>query len=1145
MMSAAREAIAKGPLGAGGMGEVHVARRLALGDLVAIKQLLPEQDNPENRARFLGEARAAASIQHPNVVRVFDFGDTPGATPYMVMELLDGPTLAEELGARGRLPGDEALELFAPICAAVAAGHRRGVVHRDLKPANVILARADDGTRLVKVLDFGLAVMASRVSRLTRPGLIVGTCSYMAPEQVAGMPAMPSSDVFALGVMLYEMVTGVLPFDADSQVAVMYRISQGQYVPARERVAELPRPLDDAIAAALQVDPARRPGTPEQLVLIAGGGVPALRIPGGRAATPPTGFQTPGSSEPTAAMTDPMPRARIAATAPRLDVFVGRGPELARLDDEQRDAIAGRGRIVVLAGDDGAGRSRLLEAFARRATSAGTVALTGRFFDPGSGAPALDAFVRMLSSSGTTVTTDEVRRSLADGGAPAVVANLGARAGSRPLLVGLDDVHLARPAELEVIDQIARQLGPTGALVVATVSAAELRRDAASDAARWIAGHVQRRSAVTVRLRPFGPPEIRAWLEAAFGVVHVRPRDLRRLDAAAGGNPFFLAEAARHLLSTGAIRRRDDEWVVDVPGELEVPATVAALVEARVASLDPALVSILELAAAAGYDVAFEVIAGALRAGGAGAPASHAGATPRPEIDDDGLEALFERAVAEGLLTRDAVASGHDYRFTSALLRAALYVRMSPRARRRAHRRLLDALLAAPRADADRAAVARAAHRAALDELPAAFADALAALTGAVGRGDADLAELALGRARDACARLEAAGTGPSEHDRARLDYLGGAVGVKVGRMGEARALLARAAEAARRAGDPALELDVLSEMALCQIFLGDTEGAIAGAARLVAAARSRGDQLREARGAVTLSMALTRRGRFDDAGAIADEIAADEELPAALRAWALRNRAWVELSQGRFQPALAVVERALALARGAGDPYVLWLAFNARGAVGSESGDPPAARGAHQESLELARRASLRRCEAIALANLGEDAWESGDPERALECFREALSIFLDIEDRACEGDCRVNVGRALLAVGDRLGAATMLERGRELCDATGRAEYAALAQLHLGEARLQDGDAAGARALVGDARQRLDELGSHHLWRAELLLAQAATLEGDRERARYHARRAVEHVDAQRAHIAVGSAPAFDRLTRPVRELLQELER
>ena len=143
-------------LRAGGMGAVYVAERIALGDSVAIKIILPNQDGDVSRARFLREARAVARIRHPNVVQIFDFGEA-GDVPYIVMELLEGRSLDEELKLAGRLPLARAAEIFRPATAAVEAGHRRGVLHRDIKPGNVFIAHMDDGREAVKVLDFGLA----------------------------------------------------------------------------------------------------------------------------------------------------------------------------------------------------------------------------------------------------------------------------------------------------------------------------------------------------------------------------------------------------------------------------------------------------------------------------------------------------------------------------------------------------------------------------------------------------------------------------------------------------------------------------------------------------------------------------------------------------------------------------------------------------------------------------------------------------------------------------------------------------------------------------------------------------------------------------------------------------------------------------
>jgi serine/threonine protein kinase/tetratricopeptide (TPR) repeat protein len=262
-------------IGAGGMGVVHSARRLSLGDIVAIKSVLPERSTPSNRQRFLREARALARIRHPNVVRVFDFGETEDR-PFMVMEYLDGPTLGRVLN-NGLPPLERALELFHDVCRAVEAGHRRGVVHRDLKPGNVMFDRSDDGGETVKVLDFGLARVTDDELEQSQAGLLVGTCGYMSPEQIEQGGGGPASDVFALGVILYEMVTGHRPFDAANQIATIMRICEGVYPPPREHVPGLPDAVVEAITAALQHSPEARPASPVELAERALGRTPGQR----------------------------------------------------------------------------------------------------------------------------------------------------------------------------------------------------------------------------------------------------------------------------------------------------------------------------------------------------------------------------------------------------------------------------------------------------------------------------------------------------------------------------------------------------------------------------------------------------------------------------------------------------------------------------------------------------------------------------------------------------------------------------------------------------------------------------------------------------------------------------------------------------
>lgn len=216
------------PLGEGGMGMVYRARRLHIGDEVAVKVLhrkfLPDAEAIE---RFRREARSAALLTHPNVVTIHDFADArpDGSPAYIVMELVKGVSLRGLLKREGRLDERRAAELMGDICAGVGVGHKQGVVHRDLKPDNVIIAppAAEGGREVAKVVDFGIAKLrdATGALDLTQTGALLGTPLYMAPEQCRGERLGPSTDVYALGAMLYEMLTGAPPFRANTLPAMI------------------------------------------------------------------------------------------------------------------------------------------------------------------------------------------------------------------------------------------------------------------------------------------------------------------------------------------------------------------------------------------------------------------------------------------------------------------------------------------------------------------------------------------------------------------------------------------------------------------------------------------------------------------------------------------------------------------------------------------------------------------------------------------------------------------------------------------------------------------------------------------------------------------------------------------------------------
>jgi len=202
-------------LGSGGMATIYRATDTGLGRDVALKLLRPEYlRDPDFSARFRQEAQSAASLSHPNVVTVYDYGEDPSG-PYIVMELIDGEDLATILRRSGTLPPRQVARIGAGVARALAAAHARGLVHRDVKPGNVLIGK--DGQ--VKVVDFGIARAISE-AQVTLPGTTLGSVHYFSPEQARGEPATAASDIYSLGIVLYEMLVGSRPWEGDSAASV-------------------------------------------------------------------------------------------------------------------------------------------------------------------------------------------------------------------------------------------------------------------------------------------------------------------------------------------------------------------------------------------------------------------------------------------------------------------------------------------------------------------------------------------------------------------------------------------------------------------------------------------------------------------------------------------------------------------------------------------------------------------------------------------------------------------------------------------------------------------------------------------------------------------------------------------------------------
>ncbi|PIB05541.1 MULTISPECIES: serine/threonine-protein kinase [Streptomyces] len=296
------------PIGRGAMGEVWRAFDETLGRPVAVKLLLPQDTDPTAASRFRLEAQTAGRLNHPHVVGVFDFGEFEDRL-FLVMELVEGDSLDRRLTAAGPLPAEHVARIAAQAAAGLASAHQQGIVHRDIKPANLLLDA--DGT--LKIGDFGIArFVDDPAAALTTTGQIVGTSLYLAPERALGQPAGPACDVYALGCVLYQLLTGRPPFRADTAVAILHQHLDASPVPPRQLGVELPAAFENYLLGLLAKRPEDRPTAQQAADWFAGGSwqgrpepLPAAATATGTGSAPPPTYSSPSGQVPHTPETSP------------------------------------------------------------------------------------------------------------------------------------------------------------------------------------------------------------------------------------------------------------------------------------------------------------------------------------------------------------------------------------------------------------------------------------------------------------------------------------------------------------------------------------------------------------------------------------------------------------------------------------------------------------------------------------------------------------------------------------------------------------------------------------------------------------------------------------------------------------------------
>ncbi|MBS1787806.1 MAG: protein kinase [Acidobacteria bacterium] len=603
------------PLGAGGMGEVYAAEDTRLHRPVALK-LLPARFtwDTERVRRFEQEAMAASALNHPNIITVYDMGETPEGR-FIAMELVQGRTLRKL--SEEPLSTAQLCLVGKQIAEALAVAHAAGITHRDIKPENIMVR--DDG--YVKVLDFGLARLSSESVAAkvdTGSGIVMGTVRYMSPEQARGERVSQASDMFSLGIVLYELAAGCHPFNAETQLGFLRAIIEQEVLSVTRFNADIPSHLDSLILSLLAKDAERRPNAAET-------------------ATALQQMESPRSSE------IEKSESRLRPLAPRPPV-VGREREREALRTAFDQVERGRGLMLCITGEPGIGKTTVVEEFLAELGSRPHRIARGRCSERLAGTEAYLPFWETLESllrgDANGVLAHTMKRlaptwyaqiapdlntasavQLAENKAPSqerlkreLIVLFQEIAKRQALILFFDDLHWADVSTVDLLAYLASQFDETRVLVIITYRPSEL----------LISKHPFQKVKLDLQGRgvcremPLGFLS-RAEVESYLGLLfpnHHFPVDFAALIyAKTEGNPLFMADLVRYLRDHQVINEREGRWELaralpDI--ERELPESVRGMVERKIAQLSEGDHKLLTGASVQGYEFDSAVIAKSL-----------------------------------------------------------------------------------------------------------------------------------------------------------------------------------------------------------------------------------------------------------------------------------------------------------------------------------------------------------------------------------------------------------------------------------------------------------------------------------------------------------------------------------------------------
>jgi tetratricopeptide (TPR) repeat protein len=1012
------------PLGRGTMGVVYSAEHLHTAQRVALKTVAVP--NEGLLASLRREVHALTRLRHPGIARVLDEGVEDGL-PWYAMELIEGETLREH--CHKRLGLRELLTVTRRLCAPLAYLHGEGLVHRDLKPTNVIVRAGS----IPVLVDFGLASrFAAGLSReaLESGGQAIGTVAYMAPEQGRGKFVDARADLYALGCILYELLTGQPPFVGEAPVQVLWQHFESEPRAPSQLVGGLPPELDALVLRLLAKDPRERYGYADDVAA-------ALARLGAE-----NGIAT-------------APRPRAYLYRPR---FAGHEETLRQIEQHLSRLRGGRGSCLFVGGESGIGKTRLAMEVSRLTERHRVRVLLGECLSagaPADGGPAregsplqplrrslqaiadrcrergLEETERLLAERGKLLALYEpsLRELPGQSGYPepadlpaeaarlrvytALADTFAVLAADQPLLLILDDLHWADELTLGFVQFLLRskRIEQMPLLLVGTYRSEEI-----DDGLRAVLGSG---TSSTFELKRFEEPAVGSMVGDMLAMTPAPLLFVRFLARQSEGNPFFVAEYLRTAVAEGLLYRDlEGRWQVLLESEatvteatyeqLPLPGSLRELVSRRLEGLDAARRSLTQTASVLGREMPAALLA---RVAGVD-----------PDLLLEGLDELLRRQVLEEL------DGGSRLRFVHDKIREVAYEQIALARRRNLHRQAAEAMEAVSTDVSAPDAAALGLHWEKAGEMAKAQGWYLVGAREAARRfahGEAERLYRAI---------LGLADLPPSERIRVGYELAREILEVQ-GRIPEAMELGRQGLAAARRLGDRTMVGRLLAEIASLHFFEARFEEAQEHFEKALAAQREAGDRLYEAKTLNNFAILRQSQGRLAEAQALYEQaLAAHREAGNRPdEAGTLSALGTVLWDRGRPAEAEERYQQALPLFQEAGDSHGIGIILGQLALIRAQQGLPREAEKLFEQAIRIQRQVGNRRSESIAILNLARFHLLEGSVETSRRLYEQALAIARDIGDRDTEFMTRSALAAIQRQIDGDFAAAEQILQGAE----------------------------------------------------------------------------------------------------------------